>query len=254
MQAAALNENLSLLMNKWKCTHQENGYTHFIYDGVVDAERYLSSPLKVCFLLKECYLTETDVQNDVKDYENYLLSGTYPENHHWIKHIRRDGDDYTYSLVNNLRDDAPWYMWNRVKVMADTIFHGAQIEMENQSPLHSIAVVDIKKSNGLPSSDFEDILRYAKEDRELIEQELLLLDSKVIVCGGTLDICLASGLIPRNELKEICAFAPRSGLRKAYQWESRIILDTWHPSARFNYESFKSAYAQQVERIHDIIG
>ena len=253
MNRQQLNESLNGCMSAMKATHQEKGYKRFIYDGVVDAERYIAAPIKVCFLLKECYVSVTAAQNDIKDHKEWLITGEYPHDHHWVKYIcdpNEDDDDCTYSLVDNLRQEAPWSkMWNAVTHITDVIFNSAGIDVSHSAAIQHIAVVNLKKSNGAPTSTDKDIIHYAEDDRPYLLEELKLLAPDIIVCGGTFDLCKAAGVFP-DDLRRICTYKSRSGLRAAWRWGEIIILDTWHPSAPgLGYDRFTSAYQQHADLI-----
>lgn len=251
MDPHQLKESLNKCLNTIKAMHQEKGYKRFIFDGVVNAEKYAASPVKVCFLLKECYVSVSDKQNDIRDHKEWLITGEYPRDHHWVKYIcdpNEDNDDCTYSLVDNLRQEAPWAkMWNAVTHMASVILGAEEAGVSPSHAVQHIAVVNLKKSNGISTSTEKDIIGYAKDDREYLLEELALLAPDIIVCGGTFDLCKAAHIFP-DDLRLICTYKKRSGLRAAWRWGKAIILDTWHPSAPgLGYDRFTSAYQQHAD-------
>lgn len=257
MTAQQLKDSLNACLSAMKSKHQEKGYKRFIYDGAVDAAKYVAAPVKVCFLLKECYVSiaaNKKDRNDIEDHKTWLRKGHhplgYPQGHHWVKYIcdpNEENDDCTYSLVKNLHKEAPWAkMWNAVAHMAGEILGAEEAGISPSHAVQHIAVVNLKKSNGVSTSTEKDIIRYAKDDREYLLEELTLLAPDIIVCGGTFDLCKAAHIFP-DDLRLICTYKKRSGLRAAWRWGETIILDTWHPSAPgLGYDRFTSAYRQHA--------
>ena len=63
--------------------------------------------------------------------------------------------------------------------------------------LRRIAVVNIKKSNGAPDSDMQEILTYAEFDREYLRRQLERCAPTVMICG-----CTATALDIIMDLRE----------------------------------------------------
>lgn len=61
-------------------------------------------------------------------------------------------------------------------------------ESEHIESLNQIAVVNLKKSNGMSRSDYDDISEYAEYDRAEIKKEIELIDSESNSLFGTYDV------------------------------------------------------------------
>ncbi len=61
-----------------------------------------------------------------------------------------------------------------------------EYEICKNSLLNS-AIVNIKKSNGHSSSDFEDLGNYLKEDIFLLKEQIENIDPDIILCGNTFE-------------------------------------------------------------------
>lgn len=250
------------LMSNWKMIHQRAGWPSFIIDGIVSKNIYHGLNLRICYILKECYLSDSEQQNDVRDSIEYRKNPeSYPiGTHRWIKYITPNGLDFEYDLAENLKKEPNWYMWHKVEKMTEYIWDGFApnhnlsdmgLDRINQTDYkksngeektdykytQTISVVNIKKSNGKPKSDLADILYYAKEDKNLILNEISLINPNVIVMGGTMEICRAAGLIDNEQLKEIAQFESRCPFKKAYEYNGIIIIEAIHPA--FPYLSYK---------------
>lgn len=237
-------ETISELMKAWMDRHHKNGYKHFIYDGIVQEELFAGLPLRICYVLKECYLSESKKQDDVQDSiayhndpNNYKVGS-----HHWVKYINEDDGDYTYDLIKNIDNEPNWYMWHRVEHLTKILWE-AYLSQEETDDIQTrkynnrISVVDLKKSNGKGESDYKDILKYVSEDLDLLLQEMEIINANVIFFGGTFEISKQAGLISEAELELLDTFDVSTGFRAAYAYKDKILIDAYHPTARgISYE------------------
>lgn len=117
-------EQLDKLMEEWKKKHKNKGYKHFISDGIVCEEKWNSQATpRVCFFLKEAYTNEEE-----------------------------------FDLTKHLHKENPWTMWKKTAIWTQAIhnaFSGKTVEYNDgilraneKQAIESIAVVNIKKSNG----------------------------------------------------------------------------------------------------------
>ena len=81
--------------------------------------------------------------------------------------------EWTYGMIHTTAEGSPSYS-------ALPVFDRCGNEY-----LRRIAVVNIKKSNGAPDSDMQEILTYAEFDREYLRRQLELCAPTVIICGYT---------------------------------------------------------------------
>jgi hypothetical protein len=89
--------------------------------------------------------------------------------------------------------------------------------------LLSSAAIDIKKSDGKKSSDHEDILKYAREDGELLREQISLITPDIILCGGTF-----------KYFKEFWSDRePVGETGYVYKTGNYIVIDYWHPANRY---------------------
>ena len=202
----------------WHQRHKEKGYKKFVYDGIVDLSLWKNSP-QVCFFLKEAHLKE-DLESE--------------------------------NLCNMLKDYDIWRMW---KVVADWIYGicnttisyipaFTKIRNDNEDNpnkrVRSSAIINIKKSNGMPSSEHNDLMRYVGEDSDLIKEQFNEIDPQIIVCGNT---AYYFELIFGYNPKQRNSFATYNGqkilhkdfLEKGYVWAGNtLIIDFCHPANRFD--------------------
>lgn len=240
-------DNIIDLMMAWMEKHKQKGYRNFIIDGFVDETAYNKSPLKICFLLEESYITETEEQNDIEDAKKYIETGIVEvPSHHWVKYIMPRESDCYYDLTENLKSEDPWFMWNTVKWISDIIYRYAGLSTDNS--LLCTAVVNLKKSDGKNESDlYGDIIDYVREDLDLIHNELKILNPDIIICGKTYDFCKDTMVLSPGEHEHICSFDTKSGLYDAYLWNGIIVISMYHPSApRLSRDKLETAYSKNA--------
>ena len=76
-------------------------------------------------------------------------------------------------------------------------------EEEYKLALQEIAVINLKKSGGKSSSDYDEIAEYAKYDCEEIKKEFELMDPDIIICGFTFYVL--KDIVFKNEIEEVGA-------------------------------------------------
>lgn len=236
------HDELMLLWQRW---HTESGKERFILDGIVSPSTFKGqNEPKICFILEEGYYTpETDYEKD-------------PDlNNPWNKYIQQVDGHYIYDFRKNLQCEAPWYMWNRVAFMTASVLNGLGFPTDVEHALSKIAVINLKKSEGVPQSDlYGDIINYIYNDKELLQKQIEMIDPDMFICGRTFDVCCCAGLFDESHMTSICDFSSGSGLYKAMKYGNKIILDTYHPSApRLGYDKFQKEFASKAPVILDAI-
>ena len=225
-----ITAELEKLMGEWSECHRAKGWKNFIADGAVNAEVYQSGQPKILFFLKEAYSKE---------------------------------GDGSWSLTKWLDGGALTRMWGTVAEWAygirntteTTIPQRPQLTNEEKTKLlQSIAVVNVKKSNGEARSAYEDLLQYTKEDMAYLKKELEILAPDVIVCGNN-----------SSMLRAICGATIQDGAVQAdgcidYEFmrkngyaivNHQIVLDFYHPAnqypATLNYYTVCALYQQALK-------
>ncbi len=225
--AKTLNE----LFEIWKGKETQGDINHaeniFIPDGIVNEECWNDPNKKrILFVLKEAY-----------------------------------GDDWgIHTLATWLRDNHPEKrMWKRVAKWAfgiqNTTITTLQPYMDNIGEAHSesldqIAVMNLKKSGGESTSDYDDIRKYAEYDKHELKKEFELIDPDIIICGSTF-----------KTLGE-CVFGPNEFVvgDRNENWfynvevfgKTRLFIDYYHPANQWpdlmNYYGLISIYQQSLLR------
>lgn len=223
-------KQINALMSEWAELHRQRGWSSFISDGLVNEKSYEAAPSKICFFLKEAY--------------------------------SKDGNE-EWSLTDWLSGGAMTRMWSSVAEWTYGIIHTSTLDIpskpnltvsEKSSLLQSIAVVNVKKSNGTAKSDYVDLLKYAQLDKEYLRREIEILNPDIIVCGNNsslLRFLYGASIQPNGKVGSDGLIDYHFMRQHGYALlGSKIILDYYHPANQYpaimNYYTICSLYQQAL--------
>lgn len=195
-------ENQEKLLKKWKSERLE--YKRFVKDGILDENAYLASSPKIMFLLKE--------GND--DFENIapLKDGS--------KGYGPNGNSNTFWRLISGWSYIAHKAWNEEEVLKKDVM------VAKEKPVKAIAYINVKKHiENKPKSDDFEILKYAKEDREFLKEQIELTNPDIIFCGGTKE---SFDLLYNSQRIDTWIHSS----------DKRLIIDYHHPSCRHGYKTF----------------
>jgi len=133
----------------------------FVRDGVVSEEQYRASRIKLAFILKEV----NDLGGGGWDLREFVREGGRPQTWNniarWVNGILARPD---------VRD---WAFYETVD---------EQFRIDN---LGGICVVNLKKSPGTHTTDYNSLKAVAMEDANYIASQFALYDPDLTICGGT---------------------------------------------------------------------
>ena len=144
-------------------------------------------------------------------------------------------------------------MWKKAAIWTQAIqdaFSGAvlydpnHIREQERALIDSIAIVNVKKSNGTNTSSYNDLEKYAREDRPKLEQQLELLQPQVILCGNTLGLLK---LVLDGVLKNENTWADKIAF-----WKNTLVIDYYHPACQYpnavNYYALSAICSAAINR------
>lgn len=196
MDAAMLLAQETRLLNEWAAECEG-----FIRDGIVDAQEYLASKIKLLFLLKEV--------NGGSDWDlrDFLRSGgrkqTWENIARWTLGIR----DFQHDLP-----------WERV----------GEISAEQRKDiLRSICAVNVKKTSGAHTANSSLVSASASRDADFLKRQIDLYAPGIVVCCGT----------ERNYWHDVMKITPAWNMTTRGIWyfreaSGRIVISYAHPEAR----------------------
>jgi len=183
------------LFQEWEKAYRENGIeAKFVKDGIVNEEYYKN----IVWILKE-----------TNDYEGAL-------------------NELVNDRVINNKKSMMWrgVTWHNIgrgtaKLLNPDLDIKEADKIWKKSLLH-IAVMNIKKTTGKASSDWDEIFEFAKNYSEFIIKELELLNPKIVVLGGT-----------KDALKNILSLQHQNkNIYSSEKFPNTIFIEAYHPAAR----------------------
>lgn len=231
------NKESEVLFAEWKntqgviCSDADNQViinhkdSVFIRDGVVCPEVWYSQEIRPLFLLKEAYGGDGD-WDLAKD---HLLV------HKSIDKIWERVSDWTKGIFATTNTEIPPYIQD-----------SPEIAHYGNEYLKKIAVINVKKSGGKSSSDYDEISAYALFDKDRLLRQIELCDPTIIVCGYTgsyLEMIIGENFRkPRND---------NLFYRIELKGHSVLVLDFWHPANHYpdimNYYGFLGIYQNSLK-------
>lgn len=237
-KAAEYEKKANALFDEWKAKKPQGGIDHgggvFIRDGIARPEQWFEQDVRPLFFLKEAYGGDEDW--DLCGY--FMSKDAMPRSTAWRKITQ-----WAYGILNSDIDEAPSYD----EMLEETQDEDGIVRFGNEQ-LEKIAVVNVKKSGGRPTSEDDDLKAYAEYDAEMLARQIEMIDPTVIVCGYTYRY-LKIALKDHPKPKRISEWA--------YEMEinghSAIVLDYYHPANQFpslmNYYGLTGVYRQALEAL-----
>jgi hypothetical protein len=138
-------------------------YNAFITDGIVDENQWLSSKIKILFILKEA----NDTHGDSWDLRRYIAEKARSQT--WDNIAR-----WTYG-IRNLGIDVPWQ--NVISLSKG----------ERESCLRSIGAMNLKKIPGGHTANNGSIRTFANKNKLFLQKQFdLYRESDLIICCGSI--------------------------------------------------------------------
>jgi hypothetical protein len=192
------------LLREWEQLERHRGNC-FIRDGVIDLAQWHLAKRKVLFLFREAYQSDP-------------ASGGY-DLCRLIREVWKGPKGNMWWTVTN------WaYMAQHGSPTCIPGFSDLPARKKRKEALLATAVVNVKKSKGKKSSNLLDILEYAKKDRDLIRQQVAVIEPDMVICGGiseAFDVLWGSDAKPLYD-------------RRVYRVGDQFFVDFWHhPASQF---------------------
>ena len=205
-----------MIFPEWKKQkiHQGEGKI-FIKDGIIDPEKWNNAPVKILFLLKEAY-----EKQDKKEDQEYCQ---------WVRGLKSlHGQSTTWKRMSEwiygifkLKEHGKLFEFPKDKYCDDK--DKSFDDKDRLEYLRSVAVVNIKKSNGKSGSAKEDLEEYIESDWTFLKKQMDYIDPELIVYGNL--PCFLWEKLNFSGAEEISEWV--------YFKEGKFIVNFWHPSNRF---------------------
>ncbi|MGA2226091.1 MAG: hypothetical protein ABSH41_16770 [Syntrophobacteraceae bacterium] len=197
-----MEDSHELLLDTWANMPRHIGKC-FIRDGIIDPSRWFRAPRKILFILREAYGEPDDTEGwDLREVIREEWQG--PKGKVWWT-----VSYWAYGILTATPHQLPPFP-------SDDVAYNAAKEA-----LLSTAAINIKKSGGKSSSDWDDLVSYVNEDGEFIRQQVELINPQIAVCGNVWSL-----------IQHLWQDAQQlyDGVWIA---NGRVFIDFWHPA---NYQ------------------
>jgi len=223
------------LFTQWRRKVEQH---NFIEDGIVDEYIWITTKLKVLFLLKDA-----NDEGGTKDWDlrGFLRQGAFDGTQGYTATwglIAR----YAYGIQKGF---CTWIATEFKNSGVDFSIH-----TQRQDYLKSIAVMNIKKSGGAGTNKWDELEDAVRSSRSFILDEIGIIAPDVIVAGGT------GWLIPKiftepGSLEEVTlstgVMCQKLGNENCY------ILHYYHPQARYPHNLMYMALMESLRELYGII-
>lgn len=196
MDSVSLREKETQLLNEWAA-----GCDGFIQDGIVNAEQYLASEIRLLFLLKE---VNGGSDWDLRDFlRNGGRKQTWENIARWTLGIR------------DFRHDLPWERLHEIS------------EEQRKDILQSICAVNVKKTAGSHTANEKMVSNAALRDSDFLKRQIELYAPDMVICCGT----------EKNYWHDVMKITPAwkmtvRGIWYFHEPNGRIVISYAHPEAR----------------------
>ena len=205
------NTQNELLMQQWIEKHKaENGVKSFAKDGIVNPKVWFQLPdgkEKILFLLKEAY---DDIEHRIWDEAKWIrYEKCMDVCKNDCSNCRASGTtfnpiaEWIYG-IENLQNNSEKVYDNWLGISSKSL---AEYYRYRDELLGQIAIMNLKKANGVRASNDADLYYHAALDKELLLKQLDLIKPTLIICGGTYDMlrCLITELPALTNSSNGCA-------------------------------------------------
>ena len=231
---------LEKLLDKWQekhakllsqeepyCLDHEPPFGRFVRDGIVNLDEWKKQKLRVCFLMPEA-----------SGFENLEK---YPEG--TVCDVAQEWNDKG-AFTRLLQMTAFWTQAVYDAVQPPVTYHKKQINKKQNELLRSVAIVNIKKSDGQRNPSVGSVRHFARTDAAEIRKELEIIKANIIICSGT--FFAIHGERPEEELPEgerkFVFYNDElvSGAQRAYKWgKNKLVIDAWPVAQKYKPASSK---------------
>ena len=166
----------------YEMPEQEEPYGGFVRDGIVNLESWKKQKVRICFILNEA--------GGRLDMEHY------PEGHDLAAEWNEKGSFSKFMFKLSV-----WTKAIQDAFGQPTTYKKADVVKIRDDLIRSIAIINIKKSDGNRRTDFALLQRFAWEDAEELRRELELVNPNIIICGENLKF-LREPFVPKPPKKK----------------------------------------------------
>ncbi|MGI6174140.1 MAG: hypothetical protein ACOYI8_09635 [Christensenellales bacterium] len=232
-----INQRIRELLEKNRSLFEGNPIS---FDGVVDEDSFLASPIRTAFLLKEINGKETIEENGVKVQQIMKADWEYMTDLRSHILAKDNKDKNLYPTWPNV------CLWVELLKNPDCVYSDCISENENfneaklRENILSVSIINLKKTHGSGSSVDSEIREAVCYGRTMLKEQIDIINPTLVICGGTFEYAKLLFEVERNQDVMLPCGAHYFSRGK------RIYLEFVHPSWFSVNRRILFAYAKQV--------
>lgn len=197
IEVASKNAQLDEQFNDWRKRLGDEG-SKFIYDGIIKEDIFFEQSERILFIGKD--------PHDSK-YFGWDFRIEWPKDRKW-RHARQV-KRWTYGILNGFPP-----------------FEEARWPKENY--LCRVAFMNVKKTGGRSSSEYDDVLRHATEFSDLIKEQIKVIQPTLIIGGLSFWLPVWEAIFGKAIIENKVTIEDID----VFTWNDIPIIDYYHPSNR----------------------
>ncbi|MGV0954865.1 hypothetical protein ACTS91_00145 [Empedobacter falsenii] len=203
-----LDSKLEKNMSKFQCGN--NDY-RIIPDGIVNTKKYISSSIKILWILKE--VNSEDLDWDLRDALNGELKIDTGLKKGWEKTFT----PVVYTTLGILNNE-DWHTMGDFTINPDLI-----------DCLQEIAYINIKKIGGGSKALNNEIKAFYEENKDALHEQIQLINPDIIIFGNTMnyfDVGIFDKIFGELEVNK------ENNNLHVYSNKNHLLLHAYHPNNR----------------------
>lgn len=231
------------------------------YDGIIDEEAYLKSPVRVLVLLKETNGNDKagNRRTEQNDWDYlYWLKHQQVDNEP-LKEIDKNGNEIVVENVFYQSTFKKLCQWLTIlfdiaenkNVSVDDFFVNGKIDISCvRHCLNNVALMNLKKSWGHEQTDFRELCAYANDEKikPILLEEIKLIRPKIVLCCSP-DVYYIAAIMHGKDKKDhikIKSDVLKNKTNEMFIKGRTIYVNFYHPQGYSHTEEQFARYAIEV--------
>ena len=192
---------------------KETPYGGFVRDGIINLENWKKQKVRICFVLNEA-----GGYDDREKFPNGAdLAADWNE--------RGSFSTFMFKI-------AVWTKAIQDAFVPPVTYNKQEVLKMRDDLIRSIAVINLKKTDGQKHSNFEIVNRFAREDAEELRRELELVNPNIILCCETFKFMRGKRPEDENAKRDSVLYNDefKQIAKLTYLWGSKLIFSLWTPA------------------------
>jgi len=181
-----------------------------IADGLINAEAYSLSKVKIMWILKEAY-----AQPEKDDFGGWSLGQAFERVNSWEKSDKsnrlKNMIYVSYGIINDFQK------WNDLDYIKE--------KPEMYDVINQVAYINLKKIPGGKQSNDDEIRKHFLMHKDIVYDQIEAFQPEIIIGGNTMKFLFEDMGISKNQLSSL-----QNSYPFFYSSTNRVLIDAYHPT------------------------